>query len=116
MYFFYITQDFHSTEINGRENLIGVKGPIIIASNHASEMDVTVLHMIFPIFFRTFSDLLCNNPVEKFITFGWRSYIYGNIFFNMLGGTAFIRALETIAYHLKTICFFWKKAEQYYFS
>ncbi len=80
---------FFHIEIRGRENLANLKGPVILAANHTSELDVTTASMLvypeykylLPIYFVTM-------PKEKFNTFGWRNYLYGGIFFNWLGGYA----------------------------
>lgn len=77
---------FLKIEIKGKENLKGVHGPLILACNHVSEFDVTFIPLIlsfssplYPVYFVT-------NPMEKYNNFGWRSYIYGAVFFNALGG------------------------------
>lgn len=84
---------FHKTflrlKVEGRENLKGLKTkgrPVVLALNHASELDVTISGLVlgfvsplYPIYFVT-------APQERYNSFGWRNYIYGGIFFNILGG------------------------------
>jgi len=72
--------------MRGKENLKGLKGPLIIASNHTSELDVTVIPLILPFFSSIYPVYYVTNPMEKYNNFGWRSYIYGAVFFNALGG------------------------------
>ncbi len=86
--FYPLHKIFVSIKINGRENLIGLNKPIIIASNHTSELDVTIAPLLFPFFSKFFPIYFVSNSREKWRTFGWRNYIYGGVFFNMLGGYA----------------------------
>ena len=84
--FFLVYKFFVQIEVKGRENLCGFNGPIILASNHTSELDATALPLALPFFSKLFPVYFVANPTEKFKTFGWRSYFYGGVFFNMLGG------------------------------
>ena len=79
---------FVDMEIRGRENLNGLEGPIILASNHTGEMDTMTIHMVFPFFSRFFPIYYITSPTIKYNTFGWRSYIYGQTFFQLFGGYA----------------------------
>ncbi len=79
---------FLHIEIKGKENLKHLKGPVIIAANHTSELDVTTASMMLPFFSQLLPIYFVSDPKEKFKTFGWRNYIYGGIFFNWLGGYA----------------------------
>lgn len=84
--FFILYKIFTRIEIRGKENLQGISGPVIIASNHTSELDVTAVPLALPFFSKLLPIYFVSNSREKYKTFGWRSYIYGGIFFNMLGG------------------------------
>lgn len=84
--FFIIYKIFVKIEIHGRTNLIGIEGPIILASNHTSELDVTALPSVFPFFSKYRPIYFVMNPVDKLRTFGWRGYIYGTSFLTWLGG------------------------------
>lgn len=77
---------FFSLEIRGEENLIGLNRPIILASNHTSELDVTAVELTFPFISKLWPIYFVSDPKEKFKTFGWRNYLYGGVFFNLLGG------------------------------
>lgn len=84
--FFILYKIFVKIQILGRENLKNIDGPIILAPNHTSELDVTALPMVLP-FLSSFSPIyFVTNKTEKYKTFGWRSYIYGGLFFSILGG------------------------------
>lgn len=84
--FFLLHKLFVGIEIKGKENLQNPKGPIIFAPNHTSELDVTAIPLVLPFFSALYPIYFVSNPTEKFNNFGWRSYIYGGVFFNILGG------------------------------
>ncbi len=77
---------FFHIEIRGKENLSLVTKPVILAANHTSELDVTAVELIFPLFSKFYPIYFVSDPKEKFKSFGWRNYIYGGVFFNVLGG------------------------------
>lgn len=84
--FFILYKIFLKVEIEGRENLKDLSGPIIIAANHTSELDPTAIPMVLPFFSSFYPIYFVTNKTEKYKTFGWRSYVYGGWFFNILGG------------------------------
>ncbi len=86
--FYFVYRVFVRIEVVGREHIMHVTGPIIIATNHTSELDVTAIPLVLPFFSTFFPIYFVSNKTEKYKTFGWRSYIYGGVFFNMLGGYA----------------------------
>lgn len=75
-------------EIIGTENLKEIKGPIIIAPNHTSELDPTVIPLIFPFLSLKLPIYSVIYPIEKYKTkdWKWKRFIYGKLFFNLLGG------------------------------
>lgn len=81
-------------EIRGKEHIKALSRnrnltqPIILASNHTSELDVTAMPLVLPFFSQLYPIYFVSNMTEKYKTFGWRSYMYGGVFFNMLGGYA----------------------------
>lgn len=79
---------FLRLEIKGTENLRNLKGPIILAPNHTSELDPTVIPLIFPFFSPHLPIYSVIYPIAKYKTpeWRWRRYIYGKLFFNLLGG------------------------------
>lgn len=84
--FFVLHKIFVKIEVKGRENLIGINKPVIFASNHTSELDVTASPLVLGFFSRFYPLYYVSDAKEKFKSFGWRNYIYGGIFFNCLGG------------------------------
>jgi 1-acyl-sn-glycerol-3-phosphate acyltransferase len=114
--FFPIYKIFVRIEIRGRENLRGLSGPIILAGNHTSELDATIMPLVLPLFSKLFPIYFVSNPTEKFKTFGWRKFFYGGTFFNMLGAYPIFSGRKNYAISLhshikllrkgKTICIF----------
>lgn len=84
--FYILHRIFVKIEVKGRENLEGINKPIIIALNHTSELDVTATPLILGFFSGFYPIYYISMPKDKFKGFGWRNYIYGGIFFNILGG------------------------------
>ncbi len=84
--FFILYKIFVRIEIRGRENLLGLTGPIILASNHTCELDVTAMPQVLPFFSPMWPIYYVAKPKEKYKTIGWRGYIYGGAFFSVLGG------------------------------
>lgn len=80
---------FLHLEIRGKENLKNLKGPVILAPNHTGEMDVTVVPLILPFISSFYPVYFLTNQKEKYkqSKFGWRGYIYGGLFFDILGGS-----------------------------
>ncbi len=91
---------FVKLEVRGRENLEALDKPIIIACNHTSELDTTAVHMALPFFSKFYPIYYITNPREKYKNFGWRSYIYGGVFFNVLGGYPVNSGHKNYAYAL----------------
>jgi len=84
--FFLLYKTFVSINIEGKENLSNLKGPIILAPNHTSELDVTIIPLTLSFFSDLYPIYFVSNAESRYNTFGWRNYIYGGKFFNLLGG------------------------------
>lgn len=84
-FFLILYKIFVRIEIRGKENFLGLHRPIILATNHTSELDATAIPLVLPFFSCFFPIYFVSNPTDKYKTFGWRSYIYGGVFFNMIG-------------------------------
>lgn len=84
--FYFLHKFFVNLEIVGHENLLEVERPIIFAANHTSELDVTAAPLALGFFSKFYPIYFVSGPKDKFNSFGWRNYIYGGIFFNVLGG------------------------------
>lgn len=91
---------FVRLEVRGRENLANIEGPIIIAANHTSELDTVAVHLVLPLFSKFYPIYYIANPREKYKTFGWRSYMYGGVFFNILGGYSIHSGHKNYAFSL----------------
>ena len=95
---------FARLKITGRENLIGLRGPVILASNHTSELDVTALPMVLPFFSSLSPIYFISNATKKYREnkkFGWRRHIYGGLFFKVLGGISSNSGIKDYATALK---------------
>jgi 1-acyl-sn-glycerol-3-phosphate acyltransferase len=87
-------------EIKGREHLKGLKGRVIIASNHASEWDPILIRTAFPFFSRFAPLYYVSAPKENFKTFGWKYFIYGGFFFEIMGAYSIRPGKHDYAYSL----------------
>ncbi len=76
---------FFQLEIRGAENVKNIKGPVIFASNHTSELDPPIFALILPFFSRLFPVYYVALSKERYKQFGWRSYFYGGVLFNFFG-------------------------------
>lgn len=79
---------FVHLEIEGKENMKDLEGPIIIASNHTSELDPTVIPLITNFYSKQLPIYSVIYPIEKYedSSFGWRRFVYKEWFFKLLGG------------------------------
>lgn len=77
---------FGHINISGLENLKGIKGPVIFASNHSSEIDPFIVPSSLP-FWSRFSPLFYATRERSFyVEHGWRKYLFGGWFINAWGG------------------------------
>jgi 1-acyl-sn-glycerol-3-phosphate acyltransferase len=109
---------FFNLEINGGKNIENLKGPLILAVNHTSELDPTVIPLVFPFLSGHLPIYSVVQPVERFrhYVFKWRRYIYTKFFFNILGGYSSHSGSKNYAISLvdhiellkqgKTVCIF----------
>lgn len=79
---------FLHLEIKGKENLENLKGPLLLAPNHTSELDPTAIPLVFPFLSSHLPIYSVIYPIAKYKTpdWKWRRYIYSKLFFNLLGG------------------------------
>lgn len=108
--FFYAFTGF---TVNGLENLKGVKGPVIFAPNHASEIDALLLPLALPIL-GPFSPLVFVVKEQRFYddpVFGWRRHLYSGavfrILFRAIGAFAIVSGMKdysvSLANHVKVL-------------
>lgn len=77
---------FAHLQVEGLENLIGLKGNVIFATNHASEIDPFLVPTSLP-FWSRFSPLFYITREKEFYnTNGWRKHLFGGLFINAWGG------------------------------
>jgi 1-acyl-sn-glycerol-3-phosphate acyltransferase len=75
---------FCSLKIRGIENIEGLKGNVIIASNHTCELDPLLIVACLP-FFSHHLPLYFVSREKIFYQKKWRSFMYGGTFFRMMG-------------------------------
>lgn len=83
------------------ENLRGISGPVIFASNHVSELDpilvtagLPVFSRFFPLFYTSRKSYLSSIP-------GLRKYLYGGLFFKTWGAYPVYSGQKDYAYALQ---------------
>jgi 1-acyl-sn-glycerol-3-phosphate acyltransferase len=77
---------FAHLKVEGLENLDSVKGNVIFATNHASELDPFLVPTSLP-FWSRFSPLFyITREKEFYSTNGWRKHLFGGLFINSWGG------------------------------
>jgi 1-acyl-sn-glycerol-3-phosphate acyltransferase len=76
---------FSRIKIYGKENLKGLKGGAIFASNHASEMDPIMIPATLTPFSPLFPMFYVSRGSDFYTTSGWRQKIYGGLFFALWG-------------------------------
>lgn len=76
---------FIGFEIKGKENLKGLKGPVIFASNHVSEIDPILVRAALPMFSQITPLFYVARKNYLDSIEGPRKYIYGGLFFKAWG-------------------------------
>ena len=101
-----LTSIFGSLEIRGVENAQKIKGPMVIASNHISELDPFLIVACFS-FFSPHIPLFYVSREKGFYKKGWRTKVYGGTFFRMMGAYPAYTGLndyeQALRHHLEII-------------
>ena len=93
---------FFQYTVRGRENIKDIKGAVIFASNHTSELDPVTVTTGIP-FFSHFIPLFYVSLTKKFYKrFGWRKFFYGGTLFKACGAYPAIVGLNNYALSLST--------------
>lgn len=99
-----------SLEIKGSENIKNLKGNMILASNHLSELDPLLIVSVLPFFSRKLPLIYVSR--QKSLYMGpdwakWKQLLYGGIFFKMIGAYPSYKGLRNyelaLPHHLKVI-------------
>jgi 1-acyl-sn-glycerol-3-phosphate acyltransferase len=61
-------------------------GPVILAANHTSELDVTAVPLLLGFMSALYPVYFVSSKKGTFTNSGWRNYVYGGFFFKILGG------------------------------
>lgn len=92
---------FCSLEIKGIDHVKQVRGNIIIASNHLSELDPLLIVACLPFFSRHIPVIYVSNQKYSYLHSKWKQIIYGGIFFKMIGAYPVYRGLNNYGLSLK---------------
>jgi len=76
---------FCSLEVRGIENVKSLRGNMIIASNHTSELDPLLIVACLPFFSRHLPLFFASREKEFYVNLGKRRFLYGGTFFRMMG-------------------------------
>jgi len=108
--------------VHGKENLKGLKGPVIFAANHVNDLDPVITRAILPMFsilapvfwvalYRKDYDKHAEEPFK-----GWRGLLYGDWFFRSWGAHPAIKGTgdyeQSLQNHIQllkdkqTVCIF----------
>jgi len=79
---------FGRFEVEGLANVASVRGAVIFAPNHTSELDAVIVRTGLPMFSHTspmFYTVLSTEYYRGNPMFGWRRFLYGGVFFKAFG-------------------------------
>lgn len=78
---------FVHIQVKGSEHIDTMKGPILLASNHVSEIDVILIRSCLPFFWPASPMFYVARPKDFYDdqSFGWRRIVYGGWFFKAWG-------------------------------
>jgi 1-acyl-sn-glycerol-3-phosphate acyltransferase len=97
---------FCSLKIKGVENIEGLMGNVIIASNHTCELDPLLIVACLP-FFSHHLPLIFVSREKSFYKKNWRTFMYGGTFFRMMGAYQAYVGLknydQALRHHLEAI-------------
>lgn len=101
---------FCSLQVKGTHNLKNLKGNMIIASNHQSELDPLLIVACLPFFTRHFPIIYVTREKSFFMgkNWGkWKQILYGGTFFRMIGAYPTYVGLKNyklaLKHHLETL-------------
>lgn len=88
-------------EVRGKENLKGLKGPVIFASNHVSELDPILVRAALPMLSRLSPMFYVSRKNYLDSIEGVRKHIYGGLFFKAWGAYPSISGQKDYAISLR---------------
>jgi 1-acyl-sn-glycerol-3-phosphate acyltransferase len=90
----FILKFFGRLEIKGLNNLDSVKGNVIFACNHSSEMDPLFVPASLPFWSRFSPIFYASREKGNYKSSGWRQIFYGGMFFKLLGSFPVFHGLK----------------------
>lgn len=98
---------FCSLKVEGVEHVKNIRGNMIIASNHSSELDPLLIVACLPFFSRHLPLFFTSREKDFYASMGWKRIIYGGTFFRMMGAYQAYVGLKNyelaLRHHLKFI-------------
>lgn len=98
---------FTGFQIEGAENIAGLKGGVIFALNHTSELDPIILPASFPFFSRLSPMMYISRERKFYKRSGWRQILYGGTFFKLWGAyparTGLYNYEDSLKAHIKIL-------------
>lgn len=101
---------FCSLDIKGIENVSNIKGNMIIASNHLSEMDPLLIVSVLPFFSRNIPLIYVSRPKSFYTSANWAKWkriAYGGTLFKIIGSYQSYKGLNNyklaLPHHLEVI-------------
>ena len=92
---------FCNLKVKGLSNLNEYKGPLIFASNHASEWDGPLVRTVMPMIYRFAPMFYVSMAREYYVNSGWRQHLYGGALFKLVGAYPVYYGLKDFKKSLK---------------
>lgn len=96
-----ILKYFTSFKIIGLENIKNVKGKVVFASNHSSELDPILIPASLPFLSHFMPIFYTSLEKNAYSDFGWKKYLYGGKFFKAWGAYCVYKGLRNYEKSLK---------------
>lgn len=93
---------FGRMQVHGLEHIKDLKGPVIFACNHSSELDPFFVPAILPFFSRLSPIFYTSREKSFYKGSGWRQFFYGGLFFKAWGSYPVMAGLHDYEMALST--------------
>lgn len=92
---------FGRVKIEGLDNLKPIKGNVIFAMNHSSEIDPFLVPACLPMFSHFLPLFYATKGRDFYDNSGWRKYMFGGLFINFWGGHTVVSGVHDYKVSLK---------------
>lgn len=97
-----ILKFFVHFQIHGLENLKEIKGGVVFAVNHSSELDPVLIPASFGFLSRLSPVFYTSRERSFYINSGWRKYLYGGLLFKLWGSHPVLAGINNYEKSLST--------------